>query len=102
MSKRDLEEYLEKNGVNEKKIDFDRLDQRSLYKRKPLGAKNISKMGMVLGCIIVIIYNAFYLVNNRQIPKTDEQMSILMLGWGVASFFSPLIISVILDKFTKK
>lgn len=70
--------------------------------KKPLGAKNISKFGMLLGCIIVIVYNAFYLINNQKIPDTEEQMSILMLGWGVASFFSPLIISVILDKFTKK
>jgi hypothetical protein len=72
----------------------------SKTKRLP-GAKNISKIGMVTSAIIVLSYNFYYLIMTGKIPTLDEQKSILMLGGFIVVIFSPIYLSIVLDKIAE-
>ena len=71
--------------------------------KKTVGAKNISKWGIVLAIVIVILYNFVYMLKTGDIPTPDKQNSVIMLGAFCIASFSPVYISIILDKiFGKK
>jgi hypothetical protein len=61
-------------------------------------AKFISKIGMIIGALIIICYNAFYLITTEKIPTVEEQKSILLFGGSIVVIFSPVYLSIVLDK----
>lgn len=63
-----------------------------------MNAKPISKWTMILAVILAIVMNIICIVVNQRIPSTDEQQSILMLCGALILFFSPVYLSIWLDK----
>lgn len=63
-----------------------------------MNAKPISTWTMILAVILAVIMNIISLVWNKRIPTTDEQQSILMLSGALILFFSPVYLSIWLDK----
>lgn len=63
-------------------------------------AKDISLIGMILGGVIIISYNLIYLILSKKIPTLDEQKSILLFGGSIVIIFSPVYLSIVLDKVT--
>lgn len=61
--------------------------------------KKVSKIGMILAVMVALMYNLLYVFFEHKIPSTDEQKSILMLSGFIVVFFSPVYVSIILDKF---
>lgn len=66
-----------------------------------MGAKPISKWGMICGGLIIILYNFIYLVITKKIPTPEEQKSIIYFGGSIVILFTPVYISIILDKLTQ-
>jgi hypothetical protein len=67
-------------------------------KKKITGAKNISKWGMVLSAFAIISYNIIYVVFEKKIPTLEEQKSILLFGGSMLVIFSPVYLSIVIDK----
>jgi hypothetical protein len=61
-------------------------------------AKRISLIGMVLGAVIIIGYNTIYVIVSARIPTIDEQQSILLFGGSIMLIFSPVYLSIFLEK----
>ncbi|MBN2546550.1 MAG: hypothetical protein JXB50_12190 [Spirochaetes bacterium] len=66
------------------------------------GGKNISRCSMMLSAVMAVGYNLFALIKTGQIPTVDEQKSILMLCGALIVFFSPVYLSIWLDKIFGK
>lgn len=65
--------------------------------------KKISKWVMILAFLIALSYNIFSLIKNGKIPTVDEQKSIIIFSSSAILFFSPIYLSIWLDKiFGKK
>lgn len=64
--------------------------------------KQISKAGMIIGALVIVGYNIGYLIIQKSIPTMDEQKSVVFLGASLVAIFSPLYISVFLDKIFKR
>ena len=73
-------------------------NERKIEENKITDAKPISKWVMVLAAVITIGYNLFVVIKTGKIPTLDQQQSILMLGGGLIIFFSPVYLSIWLDK----
>ena len=66
-----------------------------------LKAKSVSKWAMICGALVVILYNAGYLIFTLKIPTFDEQKSILLAGASLIIVFSPVYLNLILDKIVE-
>lgn len=67
-------------------------------KTKITDAKAVSKVGMILGAILIIGYNLGYLLFTQTIPSIEEQKSILLFGGSILIMFSPIYLGIIMDK----
>jgi hypothetical protein len=72
--------------------------KQPVKERRIMGAKNISKWGMVLSAISIISYNIIYVIFEKKIPTLEEQKSILLFGGSMLVIFSPVYLSIVLDK----
>jgi hypothetical protein len=61
-------------------------------------AKNISKFGMIIAVLIIIGMNFGYLILARKLPTLDEEKAILLFGGSIVLVFSPIYLSIIVDK----
>ena len=73
-----------------------------MKEKKITDAKEISKWAIVVSVLIAIVYNISYTITSRQIPTIEQQSSIIMLCTFIIVAFSPVYLSIILDKFVKK
>ena len=73
-------------------------DRKKITESNALAAKPISKWAMVFSAIIIISLNVFVIIKLLRIPTPQEQQSILLLGFGLLGIFSPVYISIWLDK----
>jgi hypothetical protein len=62
--------------------------------------KQVSKIAMIVAAVIIISYNVGYLLLSRAIPTVEEQKSIILLGISILIIFTPIYLSIILDKIT--
>ena len=63
-------------------------------------AKKISLIGMILGSLIIISSNIVNILYNKSIPTLEEQKSILLFGSSIVIIFSPVYLSIVLDKLS--
>ena len=64
--------------------------------------KDISKVGMVVSAIAFTSQYIGYLIITRRIPTFDEMMVIMISALFYVAIFSPIILSVWIDKVTNK
>ncbi len=87
--------------MTDKKND-EKLEMKN-EEKKVTDGKNVSKWAMILAAVITLTYNIFVVITTRKVPTIDEQQSILVLGSGLILFFSPVYLSIWLEKiFGKK
>lgn len=68
-----------------------------------MSAKGLSLLGIVVAVAISLSFNVFYVIYNKKVPSLDEQQSVLLLAGSMVVFFSPVYLSIWLDKiFGKK
>ncbi len=84
----------QKATPNEKTV----LNDKSLDSKSMSDGKSLSKWAMILAAMITLTYNIFVVITTRKVPTIDEQQSILVLGSGLILFFSPVYLSIWLDK----
>jgi hypothetical protein len=66
-------------------------------------AKKISLWTMILAAVFAITLNVLMLIFNKRVATTDEQASILMFSGFMIICFSPVYLSIWLEKiFGKK
>ena len=65
---------------------------------KITGGKNISKASMMFSALIAIFYNGYKIFKTGMAPSIEEQQSILMLCIALIAFFSPVYLSIWLEK----
>jgi hypothetical protein len=65
-------------------------------------AKNISLTGIVIAVLIAISFNLFSLIILNRIPSQEEQKSIILLCGFIIIAFSPVYVSIFLDKLTRR
>jgi hypothetical protein len=64
-------------------------------------AKNISLTGIIIAVLIAICFNLFSLLLLNRIPSQDEQKSIIILCRFIIIAFSPVYVSIFLDKILR-
>jgi len=65
--------------------------------------KTISRYAMILAVVILIGSNLFHIVVKSHIPTFEEQKSLVLFCSGIVLFFSPIFLSVWLERiFGKK
>lgn len=62
-------------------------------------AKSVSMIGMILGVVFILGMNIGYLILAKKLPSWDEQKGILAVGLSMVLIFSPVYLSIIVDKF---
>jgi uncharacterized membrane protein len=61
-------------------------------------AKPISMYAIIISVVIVIVYNFVYTLKTGNIPKVEDQKSIMLLGFFIIISFSPIYLNIIIDK----
>ncbi|MBN2547480.1 MAG: hypothetical protein JXB50_16870 [Spirochaetes bacterium] len=65
--------------------------------------KAVSKSSMIFASMVAIVYNGYKIFKTGNAPSLEEQKSILLLCAALIAFFSPVYLSIWLEKiFGKK
>ena len=64
--------------------------------------KDISKVGMIVSATAFTLQYIGYLIITRRIPTFDEMMVMMISALFYVAIFSPIILSVWIDKITNK
>lgn len=70
-------------------------------RQKIASAKNVSKWGMLLSVMMVLGYNIGYFVIHKDVPAMEKQKSVITAALAVVTLFSPVYLSIILDKVSE-
>jgi len=61
-------------------------------------AKGFSLIGMIVAVLIEIVFNLIIILKEKRVPDITEQQSITWLSASIIIFFSPVYLSIWLDK----